>query len=876
MNALVRCALAALVLVAAAPLAARAHFAEIVLRDGKIVTLDPGVGTAEAIAIGDGRILDVGTSEEVEEHLGPGTRVIDLAGRLVVPGFIDGHAHFISLGESKMTLDLMGVKSWDEVVAMVAEAASSADPGEWIVGRGWHQEKWDKAPAASVEGFPTHDDLSDATPDNPVLLTHASGHACLANKLAMDLAEISGATHDPPGGEILRDRAGRPTGLFRETAQTLISRVMEETGGIATPERRRRAIELAARECLAKGVTSVQDAGCSFDEVDALADFADRGALGVRLWVMIREPNDALEARLGEYASIKRRADGFLTVGGIKRTIDGALGSRGAWLLEPYADSPQSTGLATATVEEVAETAKIALAHGLQLGVHAIGDRANREVLDLYERLFRAHDGATDLRWRIEHAQHLHPSDIPRFGALGVIASMQGIHCTSDAPWVIARLGAERARSGAYVWRSLRDSGAIVSNGTDAPVEDVDPIACYHATVSRRLADGSVFHDEQRLSRMEALRSYTIDAAYAAFEEDVKGTLTPGKYADLVVLTKDILTVPEEEILQTRVAMVIVAGEIAYEPPAPGAGATPGGATAPQAAAKPPPLYDEAADAGATIAAALGRSAKENRRVLIQWGANWCGWCKLLHEHFEKEPQVKRKLMYEYDVVRVDVGRFDRHLDLAAKYGAALKEKGLPYLTVLAADGRVIANQETGSLERDGGDAPGHDAGKVLAFLTEHQAPPLRAEEVLARGLEQAKRDGTSVFLHFGAPWCGWCHRLEDWMAQDDVRTILARDYLDVKIDTDRMTGAQEVFQRLGGGSGGIPWYAILAPDGTVRATSTLFGGGNIGFPYEPHEIGAFIEMLGRTRTRLTDGDLVRLSQSLRTAREEIERRRSQ
>jgi predicted amidohydrolase YtcJ len=286
----------------------------------------------------------------------------------------------------------------------------------------------------------------------------------------MDLAEISGATEDPPGGEILRDGAGRPIGVFRETAQALIARVMERTASIAAPERRRRAIELAAQECLAKGVTSVQDAGSSFDDVDALADVADRGGLGVRLWVMIREPNDVLEARLGEYASIKRRGGGFLTVGGIKRTIDGALGSRGAWLLEPYADSPQSTGLATATVEDVAETAEIALAHGLQLAVHAIGDRANREVLDLYERVFRAHPDRTNLRWRIEHAQHLHPSDVPRFGALGVIASMQGIHCTSDAPWVIARLGAERARSGAYVWRSLLDSGAIVGNGTDAHV----------------------------------------------------------------------------------------------------------------------------------------------------------------------------------------------------------------------------------------------------------------------------------------------------------------------------------------------------------------------------------------------------------------------
>ncbi|MHC4993289.1 MAG: amidohydrolase, partial [Planctomycetota bacterium] len=258
-----------------------------------------------------------------------------------------------------------------------------------------------------------------------------------------------------------------------------------------------------------------------------------------------------------------------LTVGGVKRTIDGALGPRGAWLLEPYSDSPESTGLATATVEDVTESGRIALQSDLQFCVHAIGDRANREVLDLFERLWQGRAGGQsdgrELRWRIEHAQHLHPDDIGRFGALGVIASMQGVHCTSDGPWVYRRLGAERAREGAYVWQKLLQSGAVVTNGTDAPVEDVDPIASYYATVSRKLNDGSVFFADQRMSRMEALRSYTIDAAFAAFEEDIKGSLTPGKLADIVILSKDILTVPEEQIPETRVARTIVGGKTVYE-----------------------------------------------------------------------------------------------------------------------------------------------------------------------------------------------------------------------------------------------------------------------------------------------------------------------
>jgi hypothetical protein len=461
------------------------------------------------------------------------------------------------------------VRNWDEVIALVAKAVAQAPAGEWIVGRGWHQEKWDRIPPEHVEGFPTHHDLSAVSPDNPVLLEHASGHASFANKKAMDQSGISASTLDPSGGEILRDRSGNPIGVFRENAQDLIVIPADPADSERAAARRERAIDLAVEECLRKGVTSFQDAGSTFSVIDTLARRAESGRLGVRLWVMIREESEALRRNVERYRSMRRIGGGFLTVGGIKRMIDGALGSRGAWLLEPYSDSPESTGLATMTTEELRATAEIALQNGLQLCVHAIGDRANREVLDVYERFFADHPGVGDLRWRIEHAQHLHAADIPRFGTLGVIASMQGVHCTSDGPWVIARLGERRAREGAYVWQKLMQSGAVVSNGTDAPVEDVDPIACFYATVSRRLKDGSVFYADQRMSRMEALRSYTINAAYAAFEEDIKGSLRPGKLADVVVLSHDILSVSEEEIPHARVVSTIVGGKVAYAAQAP-------------------------------------------------------------------------------------------------------------------------------------------------------------------------------------------------------------------------------------------------------------------------------------------------------------------
>ena len=539
--------------------------ADLVLINGKVVTVEDATPQVEAVAIAGARIAALGTTADMKRHIGEKTRVIDAGGALVIPGFIEGHGHINGVGLAQMNLNLMKAKSWDEIVGMVEQAVRKAKPGEWIYGRGWHQEKWDAKPSPEVEGFPTHESLSRLSPDNPVLLTHASGHATFANAKALELSGITRSTANPPGGDFVRDAAGNPTGLCRETASRLIRTGAGEPP--RTPEeevaRARRILELASQEAVSKGVTSFQDAGSGFATVDLLKKMIDEGRLSVRLWVMLNANNEALSANLAKYRTIDY-SDGFLTVRAIKRQIDGALGPRGAWLLEPYSDKPDDIGRNTTPVAEIRETAKLAMEHGYQLCVHAIGDRANRETLNIFEEAFKANPDKKDLRWRVEHAQHLHPADIPRFGTLGVIASMQGVHATSDAPYVPARLGAKRAQEGAYVWQKLMKSGAVVTNGTDAPVEDLDPIAGYYATVSRKTRDGTAFNPAERMSRMEALKSYTINNAYAAFEEQTRGSLKPGKYADLVVLTKDILAIPEDEIPSAQVLYTIVGGKVRY------------------------------------------------------------------------------------------------------------------------------------------------------------------------------------------------------------------------------------------------------------------------------------------------------------------------
>ncbi len=539
--------------------------ADLVLTNGRIVTVDDAMPEAEAIAVSGDRIEALGSAADIRRLVGPATKVIDLQGQLAIPGFIESHGHFTGVGGAQLELNLMNVDSWDKIVAMVAEAVSHARPGQWIYGRGWHQEKWTSRPDPNVEGFPTHLSLDKVSPNNPVLLVHASGHAAFANAKAMELSAIRRSTESPAGGDILRDKTGDATGLMRERAQGLIKRGAGEPAPTAeeTAARDRKVLQLAAQESLAKGITTFEDAGSPLATIDLMKKMVDEGALGIRLWVMVRQPNDVIGPKLAAYKMLGY-GNGHLTVRAIKKQIDGALGSRGAWLLAPYADKPDSSGLETEKVADIEQTAKLAMANGFQLCVHAIGDRANRETLDIFERAFKANPAKTDLRWRVEHAQHISAQDIPRFGKLGVIASMQGIHCTSDAPYVLQRLGADRAKEGAYVWQKLMKSGAVVANGTDAPVEDVDPIPNYYASVSRKLKDGSVFYADQRMSRMEALKSYTINGAYAAFEEGNRGSLKAGKYADITVLSKDITKIPEDEIPGAKVVYTIVGGKVLY------------------------------------------------------------------------------------------------------------------------------------------------------------------------------------------------------------------------------------------------------------------------------------------------------------------------
>ena len=542
--------------------------ATLVLRGGKIVTVDEAKPEAQAMAVRGDTIVALGSNQEIQPYIGAGTRVIDLKGALAVPGLNDAHVHFTGVGEAARNLKLGTAKNWDEIVRMVGDAAKKAKPGEWIIGRGWHQEKWSEVPTANVEGFPVHEALSRVSPDNPVWLTHASGHAGFANALAMKAAEVTKTTPDPDGGKILRDKDGNATGLMNERAQSLVGSALARDRATRTAAQveaeLRSVIESASREALAKGLTSVQDAGSPPSTIEVMKRVVDEGKLPLRVSMMMRQDAKQMAVDMPKYRTINY-GDKRFTVRMIKRVIDGALGSRGAWMLEPYADLA-TTGMATDSLDDIRMISELAIQHGYQMAVHAIGDRGNRETLNIFEETFKKHPekNSRDLRWRIEHAQHISAADIPRFGRLGVIASMQGIHATSDAIFVLARLGPKRAEEGAYVWQKLKKTGAVIANGTDAPVEDIDPIPSFYASVSRKVKDGSIFYPDQRMSRMEALRSYTLDAAFAAFDEGIKGSLTPGKLADVTVLSKDIMTIPEDQIPTASILYTIVGGKVQY------------------------------------------------------------------------------------------------------------------------------------------------------------------------------------------------------------------------------------------------------------------------------------------------------------------------
>lgn len=520
----------------------------------------------QAVIIADGVIMALTDRASSEAYIGDDTEVIDAQGSFVMPGIIEGHGHFSGLGEFLMNLNFLKARSWDEIVGMVADKVEQSEPGEWIIGRGWHQEKWMEPVEDHVHGYPKHFDLSAISPDNPVLLDHASGHGIFVNQKAMELAGINAETPNPAGGRIVRDDSGQAIGVFEENAEEIIKHFYHEYLETLSEEDRisqwYEGVELAQDECFKKGITSFQDAGSQFAEINRYKELAEDGNMRIRLWAMIREPISELPQDLSGYR-MTGVGDNHFTCGALKVALDGALGSFGAWLLESYSDKADFYGQNTTTIEDITSMGRIALANNMQFCVHAIGDRANRETLDIIELL--APNKSDDLRWRIEHSQHLHPDDIGRFAELGVIPSMQGIHCTSDAPYVEKRLGKQRAQEGAYNWRAIIDSGAVVTNGTDAPVEDVNPIESFYASVTRKRADnGMEFFTENSMTRVEALKSYTYNNAYAAFEEDIKGTIEVGKLADFTILSENWLTCSDEAILNTEVKYTIVGGEVMY------------------------------------------------------------------------------------------------------------------------------------------------------------------------------------------------------------------------------------------------------------------------------------------------------------------------
>lgn len=543
--------------------------ADLVIYGGKIYTVNDQQPIVEAVAVKGDRIIFAGTESETRQFISENTEILDLQGRIMTPGFIEGHGHIMGIGYAELNLDLMEVKSYDELVEKVKNAAEKTAPGEWIIGRGWHQDKWNQNPEPFVKGFPVHDKLSEASPENPVFLYHASGHAALANAKAMEIArlnqlEIEKVNKEVVGGEIIKDDLGNPTGLFNEKAMNLISQFIPETSEAKNKE----ALELAIQACLRNGITSFHDAGAQENEIELFRNFKKEGKLYTRLYVMLSGNDRNL---VGDWYKKGPEIDpeGSLTIRSIKLHCDGALGSRGAWLLEPYSDQPDTYGMPTISLDTIKRTSHDALIHGFQVCAHAIGDRTNREILDIYEKAFEENKAkANDHRFRIEHAQHIHPKDIPRFSKLGVLPAMQAIHMSSDRPWAIDRLGEQRIKEGAYMWQSLLQSGAKIINGTDAPVESLNPIPSFYASVSRKTLKGKPengYEPEEKMTRQQALRSYTLDAAFGAFEENIKGSIENGKLADFTIFNKDIMEIPEEEILNSEVDFTIVGGKVLYK-----------------------------------------------------------------------------------------------------------------------------------------------------------------------------------------------------------------------------------------------------------------------------------------------------------------------
>lgn len=531
--------------------------AAVIIHNATVYTVNAKQPTAQALAFTGDRITFVGDNAGALALRGPGTQVIDAGGRALIPGLHDAHGHFTGLGSSLQQLDLRGTTSYEQILEKVKARVATARPGEWILGQSWDQNHWpDKK-------WPTHEALDRVSPDNPVFLDRVDGHAALVNQAAMKAAGITEKTTDPDGGRVIRDAKGLPTGVLVDRAIGLVSRVIPD----ATPAQLEEQITLADAECRRLGLTTVHDAGTDAATVEAYKRAIDAGTLQTRLYVMYRLPLARLQPLLDK-GPIANYGNHHLAVRAIKIGADGALGSRGAALLEPYADEPGTSGLLTTPPDEVYQQTLAASKAGFQTCIHAIGDRANRMVMDVFERVEKEVPAARDLRLRNEHAQILDATEIPRFKALNVIASMQPTHATSDLPWVPARIGAARTAEGAYVWKKLMNAGALIASGSDFPVEPPNPMLGFYAAVTRQDLKGQPpdgWSPDQRLTREEALASFTINAAYASHAEAQTGSLEVGKLADLVLLSQDIMQVPAAEIPKTTVWKTITGGRVVYE-----------------------------------------------------------------------------------------------------------------------------------------------------------------------------------------------------------------------------------------------------------------------------------------------------------------------
>lgn len=542
--------------------------ADIIFYNGTIYTVDVANPIVESVATIDGKILYVGDLVQAEAFKGDSTEMVDLRGYTMTPGIIESHGHFMGMGFNKLQLDLLNTKSFEEIVEKVKVAADKAQPGEWIIGRGWHQSKWDSISGPVFKGFPVHDKLSAVSPDNPVFLAHASGHAGFANAKAMEIAGVNQLSIEKlqseiEGGEIIKDKLGNPTGIFTENAEGLIYSKIPPPDD----EKYYKAFLNAIKNSHKNGITSFVDAGVGTKTIALYRKAKENGDLTVRLYAMLSGSNSDLLSEWYDKGPEIDSSDHLLTIRSIKLYSDGALGSRGAWLLDDYTDRPGWLGNNTTPMETIGLVSNQALEHGFQVGTHAIGDRANKEVLDTYEAAFKTHPEVADPRFRIEHAQHIDPSDLARFAEMNVIAAMQAIHMSSDRPWAIDRLGEKRIKEGAYMWQSLLKSGAVVVNGTDVPVEPVNPIACFYASITRKTLKGTPeegYEPEEKMTREQALRSYTLDGAYGEFTEEIKGSIVQGKLADFTVFSQDIMKVDEDKLLDTDVMMTVVGGNIVF------------------------------------------------------------------------------------------------------------------------------------------------------------------------------------------------------------------------------------------------------------------------------------------------------------------------